>query len=137
MSEVNQAFLRAYLKNRASQPSAPTLTESLMVSADKKTATVSPEKIGQLFYHDCSASDVAFAQAHLGAQSMACLATPVNLTDAHYGAIPKVYILCTQAKDLDKSPLVQNVPCQKVYKLASSHSPFFSMPEHLAAIVSS
>ncbi|GAB3227979.1 hypothetical protein GCM10027423_64650 [Spirosoma arcticum] len=64
-----------------------------------------------------------------------CLDTPVTVTDAHYGVIPKVYILCTQAKDSDKSSLVQNVPCQKVYELASSHSPFFSMPERLAAIL--
>ena len=77
----------------------------------------------------------AFAKAHVSGQSMACLATPVTVTDARYGAIPKVYILCTKAKDLDKSSLTENVPIQKLYTLASSHSPFFSMPTKLVAIL--
>ncbi|GAB3643592.1 alpha/beta fold hydrolase [Spirosoma arcticum] len=115
--------------------SGPSVTESLILSDDKKTSVIKPDMVGQLFYHDCSADDVAFAKAHVGPQPMACLGTPVNVTDARYGAIPKVYILCTQAKDLDKSSLVQNVPCQKLYTLASSHSPFFSMPEKLVAIL--
>lgn len=107
----------------------------MVLSADQKTSTINPDKIGPLFYHDCTADDVAFAKAHVGAQSMACLGTPVAVTDARYGAIPKVYILCSQAKDLDKSSLVQNVHCQKVYTLASSHSPFFSMPEKLVDLL--
>lgn len=115
--------------------SGPKVVQSLILSDDKKTSTVDPNRIGQLFYHDCSADDVAFAKAHMGPQSMACLATPVNLTEARYGSIPKVYILCTQAKDMDKSIMAENVPTQKLYTLASSHSPFFSMPQKLVAIL--
>lgn len=115
--------------------SGPKVVQSLILSDGKKTSIVDPNRVGQLFYHDCSADDVAFAKAHLCSQSMACLATPVNVTDARYGAIPKVYILCTQAKDLDKSGIAGNVPTQKMYTLASSHSPFFSMPEKLVAIL--
>ncbi|QMW03895.1 alpha/beta fold hydrolase [Spirosoma foliorum] len=115
--------------------SGSSLTESLILSDDKKTSVIKPDRVGQLFYHDCSADDVSFAKAHLCPQSMACLGTPVNVTNARYGAVSKVYILCTQAKDLDKSSLAQNVPVQKLYTLASSHSPFFSMPEKLVAIL--
>ena len=86
--------------------SEPSVEESMILSDDKKTSMIKPDRVGQLFYHDCSADDVAFAKAHVGGQSMACLGTPVNVTDARYGAIPKVYILCSQAKDLDKSSLV-------------------------------
>lgn len=52
-----------------------------------------------------------------------------------YGAVKKYYILCTQAKDLDKSSMVNNLNFEKVYKLPSSHSPFFSMPEKLVNIL--
>ncbi|GAB3950926.1 alpha/beta hydrolase [Spirosoma harenae] len=116
-------------------PSGPSLTESLILSADQKTSMIKPENATQLFYHDCSTDDISFTKAHLGWQSMACLGTPVSVTDARYGSIPKIYILCTQAKDLDKSRLTDNVPIQKKYTLASSHSPFFSIPEKLAAIL--
>lgn len=111
------------------------LTESLILSNDQKTSKIKPENAVELFYHDCPAEDIALAQKNLGWQSMACLATPVKVTAARYGAIPKVYILCTAAKDLDKSSLVNNVPSQKVIKLQSSHSPFFSMPDTLVKIL--
>ncbi len=115
--------------------SGPSVGESMMLSDDKKTSVIKPDRVGQLFYHDCSPEDIAFAKAHVGPQSMACLGTPVIVTAARYGAIPKVYILCTESKDLDKRSLVQNVSIQKMYTLASSHSPFFSMPEKLADIL--
>ena len=128
---------KAEAQNKAAgkPASGVSVTESLILSDDKKTSSLKPDKVGQLFYHDCSADDVSFAKAHVGGQSMACLGTPVTVTDARYGSIPKVYILCTQAKDLDKSSLTENVPIQKLYTLASSHSPFFSMPEKLVAIL--
>jgi pimeloyl-ACP methyl ester carboxylesterase len=111
------------------------LTECLIFSNDQKTSKVKSENAVELFYHDCTTEDIALAQKNLGWEPMACLATPVKVTTARYGAIPKVYILCTAAKDLDKSSLVNNVPSQKVIKLPSSHSPFFSMPEALVKIL--
>ncbi|WP_077923223.1 alpha/beta fold hydrolase [Spirosoma sp. 209] len=113
----------------------PSLSQCLLLSDDKQTSRVDLDRVAQLFYHDCSADDVAFAKAHLGPQPMGCLGTPVQVSDAQYGAIPKVYILCTRAKDLDKRSIANNVPIQKMYTLASSHSPFFSMPEKLVAIL--
>jgi pimeloyl-ACP methyl ester carboxylesterase len=106
-----------------------------IISENKKYCKWKPELAEQLFYHDCSAEDIAFAKAHLSWQSVATLATPVHVTDSSYGAIKKYYILCTQAKDLDKSNMVPNVRCEKVYKLPSSHSPFFSMPNKLVDIL--
>jgi pimeloyl-ACP methyl ester carboxylesterase len=125
----------AHNKAANKQETGPSLKESLILSDDKKACMLNPENVTQLFFHDCSREDIAFAKAHVGWQSMAGLATPVSVTEDRYGAVPKVYILCTEAKDLDKNSLVQNLPCQKVYKLASSHSPFFSMPEKLVEIL--
>jgi pimeloyl-ACP methyl ester carboxylesterase len=114
---------------------APTLSESLLFTQSQKAVRVGYDQVAHFFYHDCLPQDVAFAQAHLSWQATSALATPVRVTQAGYGAIPKVYILCSQAKDLDKSSLAENVACQKVYTLASGHSPFFSMPDKLAAIL--
>ena len=108
--------------------------ELLLFSADKKSFEWNPEVAQQIFYHDCSSEDVAFAKVHLAWQSVATLATPVQLSESNYGAIKKYYILCTEAKDMDKSSLTSYVQCEKVYELASSHSPFFSMPEKLVDI---
>jgi pimeloyl-ACP methyl ester carboxylesterase len=116
---------------------SPTVNESLILSPDQKTGKLKSENVAKLFYHDCSSQDIAYAQANLCAQPMACLAAPVHVSDQVYGAIAKTYILCTNAKDLDKSSISVNVPCEKVIKLESSHSPFLAMPEKLADVLMS
>jgi hypothetical protein len=117
-----------------SQPT-PSLSESLIFSDDQNASKLNLSAVTELFYHDCTKEDIEFAKSNLGWQPMAVLATPVNVTEARYGAVRKVYILCTEAKDLNKSSISQNVNCEKIFKLASSHSPFFSMPEKLVAIL--
>lgn len=108
---------------------------SLIVSDDHKTVSLNMEKVEGLLYHDCSFADVGYAKTHLRNGPLAVLAAPVQLTKANYGNIPKFYILCTQAKDMEKTKLAENVASKKIYTLASSHSPFFSMPDKLVNIL--
>ena len=110
-------------------------SEFLVFSADEKTCVVNPLVIAEIFSHDCPAEDVALANNMLRWQPVACLATPLRVTDARYGSIPKYFIRCTLAKDLDRRSIVQNMPCEKVYELPSSHSVFFSMPAKLAEVL--
>jgi pimeloyl-ACP methyl ester carboxylesterase len=112
-----------------------TLAESMVISPDQKSSTLNPDKVQELLYHDCSEADAAFAISKLGAEALAPQMTPVQITDTNYGVIPKYYILCTDARDFDKTKIAFNVPCKKIYRLKSSHSPFFSMPESLVAIL--
>lgn len=89
----------------------------------------------QVFCHDCPAEDIALSNSNLRWQPVAALATPITVSEARYGIIPKIYIRCTESKDLDRRSIVQNMPCQKVIEIPSSHSPFFSMPEKLVEIL--
>ncbi len=91
------------------------------------------DKAVPYLYHDCSAEDVAFAKANIGKQSAVPFTTPVQLSDAVYGVIPKHYILCTDSRDFNKAEMAKNVPTKSIVSLASSHSPFFSMPDKLVA----
>jgi pimeloyl-ACP methyl ester carboxylesterase len=93
-----------------------------------------PVNVAKRFYHDCKIAEVSVAMANLTWQSSASVGTPAQLTDGIYGRIPKYYILCTKAYELEKSGIAHNVPIQKLYKLPSGHSPFLSMPEKLADI---
>ena len=120
---------------KASSPETEISAAPLLFSEDGKIAIWNPEIVEQFFYHDCSPEDIAYAKTHLRSHAVASLATPVKVTENRYGIIPKYYILCTEAKDLDKSSIVQNMPCQQVFELPSSHSPFFSMPEKLVEIL--
>jgi pimeloyl-ACP methyl ester carboxylesterase len=113
----------------------PGLVENIIPSPDHKTNFIKPGTAEWIFYHDCSEEEKKFAIARISKQPIAPLATPVHLTDSIYGSIPKYYILCTKGKDLDKTFLSTHVPCKRVYKLASSHSPFLSMPDKLVEIL--
>jgi pimeloyl-ACP methyl ester carboxylesterase len=111
------------------------LSESLIFSSDSKSTTLDLDNVQALLYHDCSETDVAYAKSNLGAEPMAVQLAHVSLSEENYGSIPKYYILCTEAKDFDKTKISTNVPCKKVYRLSSSHSPFFSMPDKLVGIL--
>ena len=64
--------------------------------------------------------------------------TRLELTDENFGRIPRYYIECLE--DRAVTPYIQQkmymeLPCQKVYQLKSSHSPFFSRPEELVTLL--
>ncbi|HEY8398275.1 MAG TPA: alpha/beta fold hydrolase [Flavihumibacter sp.] len=94
-----------------------------------------PALVEQLFYHDCTTEDLELAKKSLKWNHISSISTPVNLTEENFGAIPKYYILCTQARDLDKSSIANNLPAENIHRIASSHSPFLSMPEELGKIL--
>ncbi len=112
-----------------------TINDGLIVNEKGNVGAFKPEIADILFYHDCSREDKVLAHKNLCPQSLAVLGTPVHVTDEVYGKIPKYYILCTESKDLDKSILPTRVKCEKVIKIKSSHSPFFSHPEELSKIL--
>jgi pimeloyl-ACP methyl ester carboxylesterase len=103
-------------------------------SPDGHSFDFDPDRIPELFYHDCPAETVTFARAHLCPQPMAPQVTPLNLSGA-FEAIEKHYIVC--ADDRAIPPAYQRVmagglPAGRVSELPASHSPFLSMPDLLA-----
>jgi pimeloyl-ACP methyl ester carboxylesterase len=128
------SMVESNLKHLTTDLGKPLLIDNIMISPDQKTNFVNPEMAAQIFYHDCSEADQEFALARIGKEPIAPLATPLRLTDEVYGRIPKYFIICTATRDMNKTFLSTNMPCKKVYRLASSHSPFFSMPDKLTAI---
>lgn len=109
---------------------------NLIMAPDETYATVREDALKEVFYGDCSDEDVARARSLLVPQATAVFATPVHTTAENFGRIPRVYIECLLDRAI--SPAVQKkmhtaLPCQKVISMETSHSPFFSAPEALAA----
>lgn len=123
------------LAEKFAGPGGPPLSKALTVSDDQRTVALNHAMVKELLYADCSAEDLQYALARLRPGPLSVLGTPVQLTEVQYGQIPKYYILCTKAKDFDKTTLSKNVPCREVIELPASHSPFFSMPEKLVEIL--
>ncbi len=89
-------------------------------------------------YHDCPDDISEMAKYILSNESVATGVTPLRLTDDNYGVVPRYYIECTEDKAV--TPFIQRkmyieTPCEKVYQLATSHSPFFSKPHELCRIL--
>jgi pimeloyl-ACP methyl ester carboxylesterase len=61
--------------------------------------------------------------------------TPLSLSEAHYGSVPRHYIECLHDRAItiaDQRRMQSLQPCTTVTTLAADHSPFLSAPDELA-----
>jgi len=89
-------------------------------------------------YHDCDDDITELAKLLLSHEPVESAITPLKLTEENYGRVPRVYIECTE--DRAVTPFIQQkmyteMPCEKVYSMPTSHSPFFSRPKELVDIL--
>jgi len=107
---------------------------NLIMAEDQSYATVKEDALKEVFYGDCSEEDVTRAKSLLVPQVAAPFATPVNTTPDHFGQVPRVYISCNRDRAISPSiqeKMYNNLPCEKVIKMDTGHSPFFSAPTEL------
>lgn len=90
------------------------------------------------FYQDCPAEDQLAAAARIVPEPVQPLNTPLALSEAGFGSLPRHYVECT----LDEAiPIAQQrmmharLPCASVTTLESGHSPFLGMPDELAVVL--
>lgn len=105
---------------------------------DDLSYQITPEKVPELFYHDCPLERLLFAQLRLCPQALVPQETPLHLTE-RYGGIGKSYIQCTDNRILPpeyQQEMVKDWPPDRVHAMHSSHSPFFSDPSGLARLLS-
>ncbi|HAA29061.1 MAG TPA: hypothetical protein DCE56_16915 [Cyanobacteria bacterium UBA8553] len=107
---------------------------NLIINEAQGSCTVREDAIKDIFYGDCTDTDVAQAKSLLRPQAFAPLNTPINITEEKFNQLPRIYIECLRDKAI--SPAIQKqmytaLPCQQVISMDTSHSPFFSAPEKL------
>jgi pimeloyl-ACP methyl ester carboxylesterase len=109
---------------------------NVTVAPDQSYVVMNDEAAKAVFYGDCSDEDVARARSLLGPEATIPSGTPVHTTEANFGRVPRVYIETLQDKAISlgvQRRMYANLPCQKVRTMNTSHSPFLSAPEALAA----
>jgi pimeloyl-ACP methyl ester carboxylesterase len=77
----------------------------------------------------------ATAMARLVTEPEAPTNTPLQLTDARYGKVPRHYIECLNDRAItieDQRRMQATLPCASVTTLDTDHSPFLSAPNDLA-----
>jgi pimeloyl-ACP methyl ester carboxylesterase len=100
--------------------------------------TLQPEIYKEGLYADCDDDITELAKLLLSHEPVESGITPLQLTGDNYGRVPRIYIECTE--DRAVTPFIQRkmyteTRCEKVYSLPTSHSPFFSKPKELSAIL--
>ena len=114
---------------------------NLLVAGDGTYSTVRENALKDVFYGECPDEDLALAKLLFAPEPMAPSVTPVHVSDADFGRVPRIYIECRRDNTIPLSfqrGMQASAPCQKVLSMDTDHSPFFSAPEalvvHLTAL---
>ena len=104
------------------------------ISDDLTHVTYKEELAQHRFYNDCSEEEVAWAKSKLVPQPVGPLVSPMEVSGANFGTVPRVYIEC--ALDNAVTPehareMYTALPCIEVITMQTGHSPFLSAPEEL------
>jgi pimeloyl-ACP methyl ester carboxylesterase len=107
---------------------------NLVIAPDETSMTVKEDVLKEAFYGECSEEDVTLARMLLAPEPTAPAATPIHVTEARFGSVPRIYIECLRDRAIPLSLQRQmhaSVPCHKVVAIDTDHSPFFSSPDAL------
>jgi pimeloyl-ACP methyl ester carboxylesterase len=138
-------YLAAYLipngktqREYSVQDTQGILKPFVTVHENLNATTLQTEIYKEGLYHDCDNNINELAKLLLSHEPIESGITPLQLTEKNYGSIPRFYIECTEDKAV--TPFIQQkmyteTPCQKVYAMHTSHSPFFSKPQELSNIL--
>jgi pimeloyl-ACP methyl ester carboxylesterase len=97
--------------------------------------TPKPESFQEVFCADCSEQDAAWARGQLVPDSLRTAFTRLPLSSARFGTVPSSYVRCANDRALtpaQQQRMLESIGCRRAMTLASSHSPFLSMPQELA-----
>lgn len=99
--------------------------------------TLQPEIFREGLYHDCDPDITEMAKCILSNEPVESGTVALQLTEDNYHSVPRYYIECTndRAVTLPMQQLMYNeTPCNKIFSMSTSHSPFFSQPKELTKI---
>lgn len=91
--------------------------------------------IREALFGQCTDEDYEYARLRLSPEPLKPLVTPLRITDARFGGVPRAYVECSQDRTITLAAQRRMqivMPCSPVLTLDSDHSPFFSHANELA-----
>jgi len=110
----------------------------LTVDKEHGVAIIARDGAADIFAADAPQQVQDYIAANIKPEPLTPLATPVHLTEKNFGSVKKVYIHTANDHAISypaQQYMVSHSKVDKVYTLQSSHTPFISMPDKLAAIL--
>lgn len=108
---------------------------NFVVDEERGVGYVTDDAVAEVFYADCSPSDLSLARSLLRPEPLAPMTTPLDLSADRFGSVPRAYVECTDDRAI---PLTQQrefqsaMDCEATATLETSHSPFFAAPRATA-----
>ena len=120
---------------------AQTDTESLILpnlTVDEEAGchTIAPAMAPDIFYNESPPAAIERALPLLRPEPNAPTFTPLRLTPGNFGRVPRGYIHTLRDRAIGpalQKRMIAAQPCREVITLDTDHSPFYSMPQELAA----
>ena len=87
-------------------------------------------------FNDCSDAEYKWALSQLVPEPSSPRTTPVKLTEERFGRVRRTYIECLKDNAIPISvqrKMCATLPCERVIRMNTSHSPFISSPQELAS----
>jgi pimeloyl-ACP methyl ester carboxylesterase len=115
------------------------IAPNMVPAATGVTCTLRAGIVRDALYGRCSATDADWATARLSPEPLKPLVTPLRLSDARFGRVPRQYIECRADRAVTHAAqraMQAALPCEAVYTLDADHSPFLSRPAELAQLLS-
>lgn len=100
-----------------------------------RATVIDTENAADVFAQMSPPDQVALAMTRLVAEPDRPRLTPLSLTNARYGSVPRHYIECLQDRTIpiaDQRAMQALQPCVSVTAIDCDHSPFLSAPRALA-----
>jgi pimeloyl-ACP methyl ester carboxylesterase len=113
--------------------------QNFILAADYSSASVLADDQVMLFCADCSDAAKRRTQQLMQREPLTPAATPVQLTVARYGSVPKVYIHTTRDNAVSftlQQRMVARTAVLRTITLDTGHSPFLEAPDALADAIS-
>jgi pimeloyl-ACP methyl ester carboxylesterase len=102
-------------------------------------ATIRAEGIAEVFCADCSEADQVLLRETHRAEAVPPMATPVTLTAARFGSVPRVYVHTRQDRavsfHLQQSMVAAAGGVKQAHVLDTSHSPMLTRTVDLAQLI--
>ncbi len=111
---------------------------NLQVDEANSTVDLNRSVIEDAFYEGCSPQVRQHAMARWRVEPMEPLRTPLSLTEANYGRVPRIYIHSRNDRVIppaSQERMCRLAGCKKEIGGDWGHSPFLSHPEALAGLL--
>ena len=137
MPRHNESLFDLIALNRSHEPFSA-IELAMQMSDDKRSCSIADDDIIPLFYQLAPAQTAVIAKAGFSDQATLPLASRVNLETQSPAEIHRTYICCSKDKVIPvhhQRRMLNRQSCDTLLQLDADHSPFYSCPEQLAALL--